>query len=1246
MRYHSFILLFIGFVYSSSAQKPFYSKNVKGWEEKKIPEKAVVYSVYLLGALGDEKDSSHLILEMLQSQTAGSDTNYSIIFLSDKIYKNGLPAENEADRIKAEQFIDTQLSYFTDIKKNIFFIAGQHHIPGDEGSQLSSILRTQQYIEKKLGRKNIFQPANGCPGPVEISLTKDLILIPINTQWWLSDKDEKNNDCENKNVLEWTNELKDIVDNNQRKNILILGHHPLLNAGNHGGYFSMKQHIFPLTDLQPNLYLPLPVVGSLYPLYRAGIGSEYDLAYPPYKKLRKNIFLATRDYDNVIYASAHEHNLQHLRQKNQDFIVTNSSGDVSWAGKNRKTYFSYAEKGLVKLNFLKNGEAWMEVFVSSEESKKGKAVYLAQLKANPVADNSDSTLIDAKIPVADSVITVAADKTLDASRFKKLFFGEHYREAWTTPVRTPLIDLRHDHGGFEILKKGGGLQTQSLRLRNPRGEEFALRSVVKYPHRILGWVMENTLVADVVKDQTSSTHPYGAYIVDDLSEAAGILHSYPKMVYIPNDILLREYRKDFANTLALLEQRPDGNLAPSANFGYVKESISTEKMIKNLHEDNANGYDERKFLKSRLFDIWINDWDRHDGQWRWGEVECNETNRDECGKLKAKKQYYIPIPRDRDYAFAKYEGFFPWLAGRKWIARKFQNFDTDIRDVPGLVFNARNLDRALLTELSFDEWKEVAGELQNNLTNDNIEHSVRQLPDELYEIDGAEIIGKLKIRRDKLTEFAEKYYLFLAKDVDIVGSDKKEIFAIDRLNDDSTSVKVFDNQNNGNERLYYSRTFKTDETKEIRIYCMGGDDMVTVSGNTNRGILVRIIGGDGNDSITDVSHVSGWSKKTRIYDNKSRNPLKLEGEAKDLTSDSKTVNDYNYKYYEYNLLAPAAFFGYNTDDGIFLGGGVAIRRHGFRKKPYSSYQRIVANTSLNQGAFNFKYKGDFNNIFGKWGINIDFSVLAPKSSTNFFGLGNETPMQFSKTYYRYRYDEINVFTALKRQLGKFHSMKIGPAYKYIKVENTPGRFITSAEGQSYLNDFKARHFYGGRFEYEVQNIDDTVLTLRGIRWTASVTSIRNSENSLHPTNFESQISVYIPFPNNSTLALRAGGATLAGDFEFYQANILGAFNIERGNGNLRGYLRGRYSGRTTAYLNADLRIRLIGFKTYLFPAHFGILGFYDRGKVWTDNEESSVWHSAYGGGLWIDPFGMTVINLTYAIAKEEKLFSLGLGFLF
>jgi hypothetical protein len=1233
---------------SCTVQKPFYSTTEAGWEKVKMPDTAAAYTVYLVGGLGDERDSVSDVLDVLHQVVEHSDSNHAIIFLGDHTVNNGLPSEDSKNRHAAEIKMSTLLDNLWDDKGSIYFIPGDHSMKQSRNKRQEVILRTRNYVENELGKKNIFLPEDGCAGPEEVHLPGDLVLVILNTNWWLGDKEGRNRDCENVSESQWIDEIKDVLDNNQRKNIIMLGHHPLLNVGNHGGYFSFRQHLFPLTDLVKWLYLPFPIVGSIYPLYRAGIGSKQDLAYPPYKKMRRDLFFAINSHQNIIYASAHEHSLQSISYNGNSYLITNSSSQLEWAGRKNRASFSYSEKGFIKLSVLKNKEIWMEIYRVHGTKEGAVLVFRKRLKENIAEEVNEEAASDSTDSFRDSTITIAANDRMNAGAFKKFFLGEHWRKEWVTPVEVPVLDFNTEKGGLEIIKKGGGFQTQSLVVRAKNGEEYSLRSVTKYTERILGRAMEKTWVADIVRDQTSSTHPYAPYVIDDLSESAGVLHTNPKLVYIPDVPQLAEYRKDFANTLALFEQRSSGKIKNERNFGSVSTAISTEKMMKEMRKDNGVGYDEYLLLKSRLFDMWINDWDRHQDQWRWGKKDCAD-NPKYCDKIKAKEVYYVPIPRDRDQAFAKFDGVLPWISGRKWVLRKFQDFTEDIRDIPGFNFNARNLDHALLTALSKEEWLTMARQLQGELSNNKIEHAIKKLPPAIYALHGTYITSLLEARRDNLVNFAERYYDYLAKEVDVLGTDGREYFEVHRINSDSTSVKVFTMDEDQPRRLLYFRIFKTSETKEIRLYGMGGNDVFDVSGYVRKGILVRIVGGEGYDSINDRSMVKGWGRKTKIYDTKRGNILNTTSETANLTSNDKHINDYDFDANNYDLVAPATFFGYNVDDGLFLGGGVVLRYQGFRKRPYANYQRIVANTALKELIFNFQYTGDFNNVMGKWGIAVDFTVLAPKSTTNFFGLSNESVFnkEVDPEYYRLRFDVVDFYPAVKRHIGKYQYIKAGPAYQYVKIENTPGHFISSSEGHHYITDFSSRNFAGARFEYEFQNIDDTLMTLRGIRWTAGADFQREVKNTaLSPVRLKSELSVFIPMPNHSVLACRVGGARLLGDFEFYQANVLGGQNVERGSGNLRGTMRGRYSGRSAAYINTDLRIHLLSFRTYLFPASFGVLGFYDNARVWADGENSDTWHKGYGWGIWINPFGKAIINLTRGISENEKLYTLNIGFLF
>ena len=140
------------------------------------------------------------------------------------------------------------------------------------------------------------------------------------------------------------------------------------------------------------------------------------------------------------------------------------------------------------------------------------------------------------------------------------------------------------------------------------------------------------------------------------------------------------------------------------------------------------------------------------------------------------------------------------------------------------------------------------------------------------------MIGNLKSRRNHLVDYATTYYKFLAKNVDIVGSDKKELFQVNRLTDNETIVKVYKLKVSGDstDKLIYERKFYTPETNEIRLYGMNDDDIFQLEGTTNKGILIRIVGGDGNDVLEDKSIVAGRQKLTQVYDTDKRDSKLLQ----------------------------------------------------------------------------------------------------------------------------------------------------------------------------------------------------------------------------------------------------------------------------------------------------------------------------------------------------------------------------------
>ena len=92
-------------------------------------------------------------------------------------------------------------------------------------------------------------------------------------------------------------------------------------------------------------------------------------------------------------------------------------------------------------------------------------------------------------------------------------------------------------------------------------------------------------------------------------------------------------------------------------------------LLKNLQKDEKYTVDENEYIKARLFDMLIGDWDRHYDQWRWGEYKEGD------------KIIYKPIPRDRDQAFTKYDGALLSILMNIPALRHMQTFKDKIKNV-------------------------------------------------------------------------------------------------------------------------------------------------------------------------------------------------------------------------------------------------------------------------------------------------------------------------------------------------------------------------------------------------------------------------------------------------------------------------------------------------------------------------------------------------------------------------------------
>jgi hypothetical protein len=812
-------------------------------------------------------------------------------------------------------------------------------------------------------------------------------------------------------------------------------------------------------------------------------------------------------------------------------------------------------------------------------------------------------------------ITVAPGARYRAGWFHRALFGSHYRNLWVTPIRIPVLDLQTFAGGLHPTRRGGGKQTKTLRLESADGRKWAFRSIDKDPSPLLPPELRETIADRILQDQISASHPAGGLVVAPLLQAVGVKVAPVQLFIMPNDPALGEFR-DFAGIAGTLEERPSAADNDTPGFEGARKVANTEELFEKLDKDPRESIDTAAYLKARLMDVFLGDWDRHGGQWQWLKVE------------EGKEAPWEPVPYDRDQVFVRYDGLLLDIA--RTTAPQLVNFGNRYSSTMGITWNARFLDRRLLVGVRQQVWDSVARDLQARLTDPVIDDAVQQLPPEYVPLDAKRLGTALKHRRDELPKEAVKLYRFFARDVDVHVTEKDEVALARRNGDGTMDLTVRRRQaEKGDTAEFFHRRFSSGETAEVRLYLGGGSDSVHVQGEGG-GPLLRVIGsrtlktGEPNVVVDDAA-----GGRTKVYDT---NPKTVVGGRHRPSIDRRPysppdsmgrVKSAQRDWGHFWRINP--WMSYSPDIGLFIGGGPALYDLNFRRNPYAA--KYVLRGGYATGASRFR--ADFAADFRFQNSGMRFLINARASGIDvlrFFGFGNETPVSTPDDFFKVFQEQYSFSMGPAWQVGRALNIWFAPVVRYSTTDLERPTFI----GQ--VRPYGSANFgmLGGQGGFEVDTRNTPAAATRGFRLVASgsiypkLWDVASTYGEVH-----GEASAYLSarMPLQPTLALRAGAQKLWGDFPFFDAAFVGGATTVRG---LRTH---RYIGDASAWGNAELRLRVSRYYIIL-PGEWGVFGLADAGRVWFEGQSSDKWHHAFGGGLWFAP--LTRANaVTVALARSE-----------
>jgi hypothetical protein len=807
-----------------------------------------------------------------------------------------------------------------------------------------------------------------------------------------------------------------------------------------------------------------------------------------------------------------------------------------------------------------------------------------------------AALVSSPLPAQQSAstVTTAAGERYRAGVLHRWILGRHYRDLWTTPVAVEVLDLATFAGGLEPLRTGGGMQTRSLRFLGSDGREYAFRSVDKDPSPVLDSILRETFVDDLVQDGISAAHPFGALVAPPILEAAGVLHVEPALVVMPDDPALGVFREEFAGMLGMIEERPDENEGQRSSFRETRRVVASETLVERLARGPDDRVDAPAFLKARLIDVFLGDWDRHRGQWRWATYDDDEPRR------------WLPVPTDRDQAFSKFDGVATRIVSL--YMPQFVRFDEGYPSLTRLHWNARELDRWFLSGLERAAWDSIGREVVASLDDQVLARAVGRLPPEIRALNGAELTAALRTRRDRLPEAWDAFYRLLARRVDVRLTDDDDVVSLARPRAGATRVSA---AGADDAEPYFSRTFASSETEEVRVYLGAGDDEVQLLGGAEDGIMVRLIGGPGDD----VFDFRGPDSRIRLYD--------AEGGDVVLGASAPAIDDKRFEEWVWSAedrdqprdwgrrVLPIFWSSYSSDLGLFLGGGAALETYGFRKRPFANGFDFRAGFAPALEKFRLEIDGRMNRASSPFFLTVGTRV-SRLDVIHYYGLGNNSAGGGDAGFHDVDQTAASARVGLGVTLGMGIDFSAGVVAERLSTRDRPGRFYGTL-GSVYG---------GGRF-VQVSGAARLRLDPLAVSPRTAHRVRLGLSGAFFPDLFDAErgfgklaadVSALLaasPMPRVS-LALRASGEEVWGKFPWHQAAFLG------GAGSLNGWDVQRFAGDVAVSGGAELRLRL-GRPRIVVPVSLGVFGFGDAGRVYLDGASPGGWHTSTGGGIWLQP---------------------------
>src|SRR5690606_13861137 len=336
-----------------------------------LAQDAEVSRVIFIGDAGETNPEQGTIVPFAAELVLKGKT--TVLFLGDNIYPRGMRLPGSGEDSATADILRSQYGPMRATGAPVYFIPGNHDWDKSGEDGLAKIRAQGAFLAAQNDSLLRMVPPNGCPDPIEIPLSDNMVVIAYDSEWWLFpySKIDPDTECECSSEDEVLEKMEELFYKNQDKTILLASHHPFRSYGVHGGYYSLKDHLFPFTALNKDLYIPLPVVGSLYPLLRTSVFLDpEDIPHPDYRYLKRKVSEVFEGFPNLIYVAGHEHGLQFIKDQDQYQIVSGSGAKKSYIKKGRDLLYKNSVQGFVTVDMMGDRSAKVTYYIYHNKGAK------------------------------------------------------------------------------------------------------------------------------------------------------------------------------------------------------------------------------------------------------------------------------------------------------------------------------------------------------------------------------------------------------------------------------------------------------------------------------------------------------------------------------------------------------------------------------------------------------------------------------------------------------------------------------------------------------------------------------------------------------------------------------------------------------------------------------------------------------------------------------------------------------------